>query len=95
MALGGYKILDLKGNDFTIGGSAIKVDGIYEAAEHSYGKALQIANYSLGGVEKNARYCNFGINNQNYVSEVGFNADLTYALYVQITPDDMVSFYQA
>lgn len=90
---GGYQILDLKGNDFTINGDAITIKGLYEAIEGSYGKPLLIENYSIGGVEKNGRWLNLGVDNGDYVSEVGLNADLTKALYIKVTDEDAVSFY--
>lgn len=93
MAKGGYKILDLKGNDFTINGDGITIAGIYDAIENSYGKALMIENYLIGGVEKNARYCTFGVDDGDYISTVGLNSDLTKALYIKVKDDDKVSFY--
>lgn len=91
---GGYKILDLKGHNFTVGGAKIKIDDIYNAVEASYGKLLVIENYLIAGVEKNARTLQIGVDNGAFVSIVGLDATLSYGLYIKIEADDNVSFYQ-
>lgn len=94
MSVGGYKILSLKNNNFTINGAKVKIDGIYEALEAaSHGKLLLISDFKLGGVEKNARACNFGLDGTAYVAEVGIDADAMKVLYVKIEDDNNVSFY--
>lgn len=53
---GGYKIIDLKKTLFVAGGSAVTIDGIYDAIEASYEKPLMLAGLNVSGVEYGAAY---------------------------------------
>jgi len=66
MKKGGYKIIDLKGQNVTaVGGVTIK--GIYDAIEGSYGKPLLLAGINFGGVEKNDIYVIPTLSGTDYV----------------------------
>lgn len=91
MAKGGYKIIDLKNANFTIGGSAIEIKGIYESLEGNYRKPTLLSNIVLSGVERTDRFAIFGIEDGAYVSIVTISEDVDL-LKCTITPDDEVTF---
>lgn len=88
---GGYKIIDLKNASITIGGAAVKVEGIYDAIEHNYGKPTLLSGVVLDGIERPDRYVAFGVSAGNFVALMGISADVEL-LYINVTPDDMVTF---
>lgn len=65
MSKGGYQILDLKGNNFTVG-EAVTIDGIYEKIEGNYHKALLLENFSLSEIEQNATWVVAATGDSNY-----------------------------
>lgn len=60
---GGYKIIDLKGLDFS---SSMVIDGIYESIEDNYGKPLLFSGIVIGGVEKDDVFANAVVNGDGY-----------------------------
>ena len=51
---GGYKIIDLKGYDFT--NADMVIDGIYDTIESNYGKPLLFTGIVIDGIEKDDVY---------------------------------------
>lgn len=60
---GGYKIIDLKGLDFS---SNIVIDGIHEDIEDNYGKPLLFSGIVIDGVEKDDVFANVVVNGDGY-----------------------------
>lgn len=50
MFKGGYKIIDLKNTNFTVG-TASAIVGVYDAIARNYGKAIMLNGIVIGGVE--------------------------------------------
>lgn len=78
---GGYKIIDLKGNDLT---STSTIDGIYESIEGNYRKALLLSGIVIDDVEKDDTFVTANVTGDNYVI-------IAYGRTITITPDDEVS----
>lgn len=85
---GGYKILDLKGTDFTVG-QPTEVPGIYEAVEGSR-KAFMLSNYSVGGVEQKDRFVSLDLVGTSYQSLGNVFTDS----YISIAENDMVTIVE-
>lgn len=66
---GGYKLIDLKDNKFTVGGG-ITVKGIYNSIENSYNKPLILTGINIGGVEKNDVFVDFADDSGSYVANI-------------------------
>ena len=79
---GGYKIIDLKGLDFS---SNKVIDGIYESIEDNYGKPLLFSGIVIGGIEKDDVFANVVVNGDGY--------DVTlYGQTLHISNIDVVSY---
>lgn len=87
---GGYKIIDFKGINLTVGGNAVKIPGVYEALEANYRKPTLIEGFVVGNVERTARFAVFGIDGQNFVSAIAISSQVD-VLTCTVTPNDMVS----
>lgn len=78
MALkGGYKLIDLKDNKFTVGGAGITIDGIYNSIESSYNKPLILTGINVDEVERNDISINFADDNGNYVADLSSKETIT------------------
>lgn len=66
---GGYKIIDLKGSDFTIA-TASKVEGVFEAIEDNYHKPTLLENFLIAGVEQTAQFVTFITSGSNLVANI-------------------------
>lgn len=82
---GGYKLIDLKDNKFTVGGSGITVKGIYNSIENSYNKPLILTGINIGGVEKNDVFVDFSDDSGSYVANISSTEKIT------ITNADLVT----
>lgn len=82
---GGYKLIDLKDNKFTVGGDGITVKGIYNSIENSYNKPLILTGINIGGVEKNDVFVDFAVDSENYVANISATEKIT------ITNSDLVT----
>lgn len=91
MRKGGYKIIDLKDNNFTVGGSSITIPGIYEAIENSHRKAILLSGIVIGGIERNDRFVTFGIVSTDYIASVAVS-DTANVLQCTVKADDSVKF---
>ena len=80
---GGYKISDFKDTNL-VTGKASTIEGVYDAIESNYRKALLISGIVIDGVEKADCFVSFTISSGNYVSEI-------YGLTLTITSADAVT----
>lgn len=60
---GGYKIIDLKGLDFS---EDMVIGGIHESIEDNYGKPLLFSGIVIDGVEKDDVFANAVVNGDGY-----------------------------
>ena len=60
---GGYKIIDLKGLDFS---EDMVIKGIHESIEDNYGKPLLFSGIVIDGVEKDDVFANAVVNGDGY-----------------------------
>lgn len=74
---GGYKLIDLKNNKFTVGGSGITVKGIYNSIKNSYNKPLILTGINIGVVEKNDLFVDFSYNSGSYVANISDTEKIT------------------
>ena len=74
---GGYKLIDLKDNKFTVGGTGVTVKGIYNSIESSYNKPLILTGINIGGIERNDIFINFSVNSGNYVANISPTEKIT------------------
>lgn len=91
MKNGGYKIVDLKDNNFTIGGSAITIPGIYNEIESNHRKAVLLSGIVISGVEKPDRFVTFGVESGDYVAVIAISGSAD-VLKITVTDDDSVTF---
>lgn len=82
---GGYKLIDLEENKFTVGGEGITVKGIYNSIKNSYNKPLILTGINIGGIERNDIFIDFAINSGNYVANISATEKIT------ITNADLVT----
>lgn len=88
MLKGGYRIIDLKGNnlepDVAATVETVIIPGIHDAIEGSHGKPLMLSGIVIDGVEKNDQYIVFTVSSGTYTAPIE-GGTLT------ITSDDEVS----
>lgn len=82
---GGYKLIDLKGNKFTVGGDGVTVKGVYNSIENSYNKPLILTGINIGGVERNDVFIDFSDDSGSYVANISATEKIT------ITNADLVT----
>ena len=82
---GGYKIIDLKGTNFTLN-TASKVEGVHEAITSNYHKPTLLENFLIAGVEQTAQYVTFITSGGNLVANIN-NGSQT----ITITNGDQVT----
>lgn len=82
---GGYKLIDLKDNKFTVGGNGVTVKGIYNSIENSYNKPLILTGINIGGVERNDIFIDFSYDSGSYVANISPTEKIT------ITNADLVT----
>lgn len=82
---GGYKLIDLKDNKFTVGGDGITVKGVYNSIENSYNKPLILTGINIGGVERNDVFIDFSDDSGSYVANISATEKIT------ITNADLVT----
>lgn len=85
---GGYKIIDLKNTNFTLG-TAITIEGVHERVENNY-KALLVEDFQIGGVEQVAQFVTFASSGGNLVGNLN-NGTQT----ITITSADAVTIANA
>ena len=86
---GGYKLLNLRNLNFTVGGAGETLPGVYNAIENSYQKALMISQLTVAGVEQNDKFCNFGHADNTYSAVIEL-MDGT-SVKINITSDNLVT----
>lgn len=64
MKVGGYRIIDLKGTNFTVG-TGVVIDGIYDKIE-STRKPLYVSGVVVAGVEYHDTWVDFTVDGSNY-----------------------------
>lgn len=74
---GGYKLIDLKYNKLTVGGSGITIKGIYNSIKASYNKPLILTGINIGGVERNDIFVDFANDSGNYVANISTKESIT------------------
>lgn len=74
---GGYKLIDLKDNKFTVGDTGITIKGIYHSIESSYNKLLILTGINIGGVERNDIFVDFVDDSGNYVANISTKESIT------------------
>lgn len=82
---GGYKLIDLKNNKFTVGGNGITIAGIYNSIKASYNKPLILTNINIGGVERNDIFVDFVDDSGSYVANISSKET------IKITNADLVT----
>ena len=82
MGKGGYKIIDLK--NVELNDDAVTIDGIYEAIEGNYKKALLLTGLCIDGVEYAGAFTTASVDDGNYIMMV-------YGYTITITDDDEVT----
>lgn len=82
---GGYKLIDLKDNKLTVGGSGITINGIYNSIKDSHNKPLILTGINIGGVERNDIFVDFADESGNYVANISTKESIT------ITNADLVT----
>lgn len=82
---GGYKLIDLKNNKFTVGGNGVTVKGIYNSIESSYNKPLILTGINIGGIERNDVFIDFSDDSGSYVANISATEKIT------ITNADLVT----
>lgn len=79
---GGYKIIDLKGNDLT--DATFTIDGIYEALEGNYNKAILLTGIVINDVEYDDVFTTPKVVSSKYVLDA-------YGYTLTIDDDDLVT----
>ena len=74
---GGYKLIDLKDNKFTVGGDGITIKGVYNSIENSYNKPLILTGLNIGNVERNDVFVDFKDDSGNYVANISTTEKIT------------------
>lgn len=81
---GGYKIIDLKDNNFTLDSDAITIKGVYDSVENSHRKAILLSGLVIDSVEKPNRFVTFTSDSGSFVATMA-DAKIT------ITAEDTVT----
>lgn len=87
---GGYKLIDFKETNITVGGDAVTIAGVYSAIESSYRKPIVLTGLSIGGVEHKDVFCNFEHGENVYHGLFGITTNNEF-LFISITNDDAVT----
>lgn len=87
---GGYKLIDLKNTDITVGGSSVIVKGVYNAIENNYRKPTVLCGLVIGGVEKEDCFVNFEHSENLYGGLLGMTAK-NKVLYISVTNEDAIT----
>lgn len=82
---GGYKLIDLKDNKFTVGGAGITITGIHRSIEASYNNPLVLTGINIGGIERNDVFINFTVDSGSYKALISETEEIT------ITSADLVT----
>lgn len=88
---GGYKIIDFKDVNITIGSDAVTIKGIYESLESNYRKPTLCTNLVINENEKCARYVVFGVNGTSFVGKTIIDDVVST---ITITDSDQVTITQ-
>ena len=91
---GGYKLINMKNVNVTVGGSAVKIDGIYDSIEHNYRKPTIVTGLVIDSNERSDRWVNFRPSSDGGFScEIGFNDSYVH-LVMTVTSEDMVNIIE-
>ena len=90
MFKGGYKLIDLRDNNITVGGDAVTIVGIYASIEHNYRKPTVLTGLTVGGVEKEDTFVNFE-HGENTYSGLLAMPESDKLLYISVTNEDAVT----
>lgn len=86
--VGGYKILDLKGNDFTFN-TPVTISGIYERLKSAGKKPIIVDNFSIAGIKNQGKWLNFYVSGTDFKSLFSLYGDTQINLVVK--DDDTVT----
>lgn len=87
---GGYKLIDFKETNITVGGNAVTVAGVYNAIESAYRKQIVLTGLSIGGVEHCDVFCNLEHGENVYHGLFGMTANNKF-LFISITNENAVT----
>lgn len=83
--LGGYQILDLKGESYTSGTAKTKDASYFNAIKNSRGKAILVSGLKVGSDPVIAdTYCTFALSSSTYTGVITLGG-YTYTIEVQAT----------
>lgn len=97
MIKGGYKIVDLKDTDFTVGTEAAIV-GIHDAIESNYRKPILLSGITIASAKYNDTFVNFVLSGTSYVgvlNTVWTNATSAVATVITVADTDDVTISTA
>lgn len=87
---GGYKLIDFKETNITVGGDAVTVAGVYNAIESAYRKQIVLTGLLIGGVEHRDVFCNLEHGENVYHGLFGMTANNKF-LFISITNENAVT----
>ena len=87
---GGYKLIDFKETNITVGGDAVTIAGVYNAIESAYRKQIVITGLTIGGVEHRDVFCNLEHGENVYHGLLGMTAN-NKILFIAITNENAVT----
>ena len=87
---GGYKLIDFKETNITVGGDAVTIAGVYNAIESAYRKQIVLTGLSIGGVEHRDVFCNLEHGENVYYGLFGMTANNKF-LFISITNENAVT----
>lgn len=97
MVRGGYKLIDLKDNDFTVGGASVTIAGTYAAIDTSKKETI-IGGYKIAGAVRPESPVRFLKSGDNYVGTIVVawtNTTSAIAYIITVTPADAVTIATA
>lgn len=83
--LSGYLQINLNNNNLASSGSSIKVEGIYDALEGNYGKAILLGGLTIGEVDYPSIWANCSVVNTDEYSLSFLLGTSSYVLVIDDT----------
>lgn len=77
MNKGGYRIIDFKDINMTVGGAGVTIPGIFEAVKNIYRKATMLSGLVIGGVEYPDQYGVFKLAGSDYKITINGTTTIT------------------
>jgi hypothetical protein len=94
---GGYQLVNLQDNNFTVDGAGITIPGIFDIIERCHditGKDTIMSKYQVGGAHRPDTMVRFIVDGDNFTGGGGYTSAGTgdVGLYLwTVTPDDLVT----